>query len=93
MPMAKLQRLRDCFLKSVRDTDDTDFTKLRGKTVRKTFFSVLSVRSVYPARLMKYLFVASGVYKKDGNNDLRNTQVWLDLARDCSTCLSRGILI
>jgi|WetSurMetagenome_2_1015567.scaffolds.fasta_scaffold1504093_1 hypothetical protein len=44
------------------------------KTVRKTCFSVVSVRSVYPACPIKYLYVASRVYKKDGNNDLRNTR-------------------
>jgi hypothetical protein len=47
--------LRDCFLKTLLDTDGTDFTEFRGKTVIKKALSVVSV------------------YKKDGNNDLRNT--------------------
>jgi hypothetical protein len=51
-------------------TDRIVATRACVKPIRKMFFSVVSVRSVYPARPIKYLYVASGVYQKDGNNDL-----------------------
>ena len=50
--------LRDCFLKTLWDTDATDFTEFRGKTVIKRLLSVVSAKSVY---------------EKEGNNDLHLT--------------------
>ncbi len=52
--------LRDCFLKTLWDTDATDFTEFAEKTVIKRFLSVVSVRE-------------ASVYKKDDNKYLRNT--------------------
>ena len=55
--LKQVEILRGCFLKTLWDTDATDFTDpaRTEKTLIKRLLSVVSV------------------YRKDGNNDLRNT--------------------
>ena len=68
--------LRDCFLKTLWDTDATDFTDAMRteKNVIKRLLSVVSVKSVYKrTRSPVDKRTCSPVDKKDNNYDLRNT--------------------